>query len=226
MFGMIFTVVVSIGFPLLLFFYAYRQKKMLPFLLGSAAFLLSQVFFRMPLLQYLSEQYPAYTMMSMTEPILFGLVLGLSAGLFEETARFILMVFLMKQRDFQSGLLFGAGHGGIEAVLIVGIPVATLLFSSTVEISTGMAFIGGIERFFAIVLHIGLSIIVLQAVVQKRFRYVVFAIIIHGLVDALIVIIPLFVRQEFVLFVLEGTFAFIASMLLIYSLWIKRKGIL
>lgn len=167
MFGIIFTVIISIGLPLLLFFYAYRQKKVMPFLLGSAAFLLSQILLRIPLLQYLGENYPAYTMMSMTNPILFAIMIGLSAGLFEELARFILMTFLVKQRNFQAGFYFGAGHGGIEAVLIVGIPVATLLFSPTMALSSEMAFMGGIERFFAIVLHIGLSILILQAIVQK-----------------------------------------------------------
>lgn len=226
MFGIIFTVIVSIGLPLVLFFYAYWQKKVMPFILGSAAFLLSQILLRIPLLQYLGESYPAYTMMSMTNPILFAIMIGLSAGLFEELARFILMTFLMKQRNFQAGFYFGAGHGGIEAVLIVGIPVATLLFSPTMVLSSEMAFMGGIERFFAIVLHIGLSILVLQAIVQKRFRYVLFAILIHTLVDTLVVIIPLFVRQEVALFLIEGALAFIASMVLLYSLWIKRKGIL
>lgn len=163
MFGIIFTVIISIGLPLLLFFYAYRQKKVMPFLLGSAAFLLSQILLRIPLLQYLGENYPAYTMMSMTNPILFAIMIGLSAGLFEELARFILMTFLVKQRNFQAGFYFGAGHGGIEAVLIVGIPVATLLFSPTMALSSEMAFMGGIERFLRL-----FYILVFQFLFYKR----------------------------------------------------------
>lgn len=225
MLGVIFTVMISLGLPLILFFYAFQQKKLLPFILGSAAFLLSQIILRIPLLQYFGENYPAYTMMSMTQPILFALIIGLSAGLFEELARFIFMTFWMKQRDFQAGFLFGAGHGGIEAILIVGVPVAMLFFSPTVVMSNSMA-VGGIERFFAIIFHIALSILVLQAIVQKRFSYVILAILIHTFVDALVVIIPLFIRQDLALLVLEGAFALIASMMFMYSLWIKRKGIL
>lgn len=226
MYGIIFTVCISIGLPLFLFLYAFRKKKVIPFILGSIAFLVSQICLRLPLMQYLGENYLTYTMLSMTKPILFALIIALSAGLFEELARFLIMTFWMKQRDFQAGLLFGAGHGGIEAILIVGIPVGTLLLSSPIEISSSMAFIGGLERFFAIMLHIGLSILVLQAVVQKRFMYVLLAILIHTLVDALVGIIPLFVRQDIALFLVEGTLALIASIVLLYSLYIKRKGIL
>ncbi len=102
----------------------------------------------------------------------------------------------MKQRDWQSGFLFGAGHGGIEAVLIVGIPVISLLFSQTVIQNGDSYYFGGIERIFAMVLHVGLSFIVLQAVVQKKVRFVIIAILIHGAVNALASIIPLYVSGK------------------------------
>src|SRR5690625_7031839 len=111
-------------------------------------------------------------MFSAMQPVLFAVVIGLSAGVFEEMARFILMRFLMKQRDWQSGFLFGAGHGGIEAVLFVGISAVSLLLSPSLITSGELYFNGGLERLFAMLLHIGLSIIVLQGVVQKRFFYV------------------------------------------------------
>lgn len=59
------------------------------------------------------------------------------------------MRYFMKQRDWQSGFLFGAGHGGIEAVLIVGIPVISLLLSQTVIQNGDSYYLGGIERIFA-----------------------------------------------------------------------------
>lgn len=226
MFGMIFTAMISMGLPFLLFVYAYKQKYMMPFILGSAAFVVSQIFLRMPLLQYIGETYPAYTMLSMTNPIVFALIIGLSAGLFEELARYIFMVLWMKTRDFRAGFLFGAGHGGIEAVLIVGLPVLGFLFSPTLIESSYLTFVGGLERIFAMILHIGFSVLVLQGIVQKRFFYVLLAIVLHGFVDALIIIVPLFVPQNSALFVLEGAFALIAFLLLLYSLSVKRKGIL
>lgn len=224
--GIVFTVGISIGLPLIMFSYACYKKRTIPFILGILAFLSSQILLRIPILQYVGENSLAYSMFSATQPVLFGIALGLSAGVFEELARFIFMSFFMRRRDWKSGFLFGAGHGGIEAVLFVGIPVFTLLLSSTVIDPSGTFLMGGIERFFAMTLHIGLSIIVLQGVVQKRFRYVILAILIHGLVDALVVILPIYVPKDYALIVIEGALAFVALAVLAYSLRIKRKGVL
>jgi uncharacterized membrane protein YhfC len=44
---------------------------------------------------------------------------GLAAGSFEELGRFILFTWLLKKyRDYKSGISFGIGWGGIEAVLL------------------------------------------------------------------------------------------------------------
>ena len=46
-------------------------------------------------------------MFSVMQPVLFALLLSLSAGIFEEVARFIAMRYFMKQRDWQSGFYLG-----------------------------------------------------------------------------------------------------------------------
>lgn len=224
--GIIFTVGVTIGLPILALLYACYKKRYIPFLLGVLAFVVSQILIRIPILQYLGEHSTGYLMFNTTQPVLFAVVIGLSAGVFEEIARFIAMRFFMKQRDWKAGFLFGAGHGGIEAVLLVGISTVSLLFSSTAIAYNQDFFMGGAERIFAMMLHVGLSIIVLQGVVQKKFLYVVFAILIHGLVDALVGIIPLYMQGDSMMIVLEGTVAIFAFIVVGYSLWIKRKGVL
>ena len=110
--------------------------------------------------------------------------------------------------------LFGAGHGGIEAVLIVGIPVISLLFSQTVIQNGDSYYFGGIERIFAMVLHVGLSFIVLQAVVQK-FRYVVYAILIHGAANAIAGIISLYVPGKSGIIISEISIAICALLVLV-----------
>lgn len=209
---------------MLFLIYACQQKGFIAFILGIAAFVVSQVLLRIPILQYLSESTLGYSMLSVTQPVLFSILLGLSAGVFEELARYIFMLFFMKQRDWQAGFLFGAGHGGIEAILVVGIGMVVLLFSPTGIVGDANYLIGGIERFFAMLLHIGLSIIVLQGVVRKKFIYIVIAILIHGLIDALIGILPLYVPKDYALVMLEGTLAFLALAVFSYCVWIKRKG--
>lgn len=224
--GVIFTVAISVGLPLTALLYAFYKKRYIPFGLGILAFVVSQVLLRIPLMEYIGQNSAAYSMFSVTQPVLFSIIIGLSAGVFEELARFVAIKFLMKQRDWQSGFLFGAGHGGIEAVLFVGISAISLLFSPSIIASSELYFVGGIERLFAMLLHIGLSIIVLQGVVQKRFFYVILAILIHGMVDAFIGIFPLFLPGNYALIAIEAALVIIALVVFIYSLRIKRKGVL
>lgn len=119
--------------------------------------------------------------------------------------------------------LFGAGHGGIEAVLIVGIPVISLLFSQTVIQNGDSYYFGGIERIFAMVLHIGLSLIVLQAVIQKKFRYVVYAILIHGTANALAGIISLYVPGKSGIIMSEVSIAICVLFVFSYSFILKER---
>ncbi|MGE1127601.1 YhfC family glutamic-type intramembrane protease [Bacillus wiedmannii] len=223
--GLIFTIMICFGLPLVALLYAVWKKRYIPYMLGVLAFVVSQILIRIPILNYVNGTSTDFQMFSIMQPVLFVLLLSLSAGIFEEIARFIAMRYFMKQRDWQSGFLFGAGHGGIEAVLIVGIPVISLLFSQTVIQNDDSYYFGGIERIFAMVLHIGLSVIVLQAVVQKKFLYVVYAILIHGTANALAGIISLYVPGKSGIIMSEVSIAICALLVFSYSFILKRKGV-
>lgn len=222
--GVVFSLLISLVVPIIVFIFACVKRRFAPYLLGVLAFTVSQVVIRIPILKYIQEHSTAYHIFSITQPILFAIVIGLSAGVFEGMARFVMMRYFMKQKDWQSGFLFGAGHGGIEAILFVGINAVTYVFSPLAIAYNSSFFIGGIERLFAMLLHIGLSIIVLKGIVHKKFSYVLVAILIHGLVDSLIGILPIFLPGEYVLLSIELSLAIIASAVFIYSLLIKRKG--
>ncbi|PEJ08664.1 YhfC family glutamic-type intramembrane protease [Bacillus wiedmannii] len=223
--GLIFTTMISFGLPLVALLYAVWKKRYIPYMLGVLAFVVSQILIRIPILNYVNGTSIDFQMFSVMQPVLFVLLLSLSAGIFEEIARFIAMRYFMKQRDWQSGFLFGAGHGGIEAVLIVGIPVISLLLSQTVIQNGDGYYFGGIERIFAMILHIGLSFIVLQAVVQKKFRYVVYAILIHGTANALAGIISLYVPGKNGIIMSEVSIAICTLVVFRYSFILKRKGV-
>src|SRR5699024_9182867 len=97
MVGILFALIISIGIPFSLFIYALFKKQTWPFLLGVLAFVISQVFFRMPILQLLEAHSVQYSLFSVTNPILFSILLALSAAIVEEFARYIFMRFLMKK---------------------------------------------------------------------------------------------------------------------------------
>lgn len=177
---------ITVVIPLAILIYAIYKKRFIPFLLGVIAFVVSQVLLRIPLITYLQTESSQYQQWSVSNPILMILLLSFSAGLFEEIARFIAMRFFMKQRDVLSGLVFGVGHGGIEAFLLVGL--ATILsVASVVGMETYL--LTGLERALAIVTHICLSLIVLRAVQHQQFNKVWLAIMIHGLLNSTVTIV-------------------------------------
>lgn len=138
-------------------------------------------------------------------------VLSLSAGIFEETARYLVLRVLAKDvRGWNCAVMFGAGHGGIEAILLVGGSALSNLFvlanaemllaqtqaaapgqvaALTAQIdalrNVGIGMIGAslVERVFAVMLHIGLSVMVMRAVEDRDLRWLGLAILIHFLAN-------------------------------------------
>ncbi|HLE16057.1 MAG TPA: YhfC family glutamic-type intramembrane protease, partial [Anaerolineales bacterium] len=99
--------------------------------IGGAIFILSQVFhlpfnflLLNPFLQHtLPEKLPAAWVLPVT-----ALILGLSAGSFEELARWAGYRWWVKDaRSWSRGLLYGAGHGGVEALLLGGLVLVTYI---------------------------------------------------------------------------------------------------
>lgn len=226
MFGLLIAVSISFVMPVGALIYAWRQRKVIPFILGAGTFIFSQILVRIPILEYLSQHSTNYSLLQAMQPVLFAVLLGLSAGVAEELARYAAMRFLMKARDWQSGFLFGMGHGGMEAILFVGINALFLLFSPEATTYGSAFLIGGVERFFAIMLHVGLSFIVMRSVSEKKFRYTLFAVLIHGLADALVGLIPLWVPADQSILITEIVVALIAAAVFGYGLRMKKRGVL
>lgn len=139
-------------------------------------------------------------------------VAGLSAGLCEEGARYLVLRFWRKEaRSWAQGLAFGAGHGGVESIL-VGLSVLSGFVSMLVLRSLGLEalglsgelleqarsqmeaywaiswylpLLGGVERIFAITMQMAFALLVLQAVVQRNLLWLAAAILAHALVDGL-----------------------------------------
>lgn len=145
---------------------------------------------------------------------LYALYGGLAAGLFEESGRWLTMKYFMKQRlDRDNALMFGVGHGGIEAILLVGLSgvsnlsASLMINSGAMEASlgtldeatraateaqlaalgttpSGVFFLGGVERLIAIALHIALSFLVYRAVKERRPSLWLLAVAVHAWIDA------------------------------------------
>jgi uncharacterized membrane protein YhfC len=134
----------------------------------------------------------------------------LSAGLWEELTRFfVFKIWAKNARTWRKGVLLGAGHGGIEAVLfgliafyafltMVNLRNADLsqlvpeaqLALARLQVNTYWSapwpstLLGAAERLLTVPCQIALSVLVLQAFTRRKFYWVGLAILWHTAIDA------------------------------------------
>jgi len=88
-------------------------------LLGAVGFFVPQIVIRLPLLNMLSAT-EGFVSFAQSHPFLYALGLAFTAGLFELAGRYAVARCMKRDLSFQRALAAGLGHGGIEAMLIVG----------------------------------------------------------------------------------------------------------
>jgi uncharacterized membrane protein YhfC len=141
-------------------------------------------------------------------------LLGLSAGVCEEGARFLAYRFALRRaRTWPEGILFGAGHGGMEAALLGGLALYGLAQAiayrdldlaailppdqvATVQSQLAaywadpwyVAMLGALERAGALCIQIALAVLVLQVFVRRQAGWIAVAVGWHALVDAIAVL--------------------------------------
>lgn len=202
--------------PVVLGAFLVRRLGTRPRLLawGAATFIAAQAL-RFPLLWALTHATQAGILPAPPAAMAFGfniLVLSLTASLFEETARYVGYRFVLPDaRDWSDAVTYGAGHGGIESIILGALVALTLANMTalagadpdtlthldagqravlTAQVSQYwaspwyMPLLGGIERAFAICLHMALAVIVLKAVVTRRLLWLVAAIAAHATANA------------------------------------------
>lgn len=213
---MVITCMISFGMPIALFLYLRLVKKadIYPFFVGCTVMLLF-AFILESGAHHLVFSSPAGSTIR-GNIWLYALYGGLMAGLFEETGRYLAFCFALKKYRAKNvnALMYGAGHGGFEAMVIAGLTminnivwsfminngrIAELTGSLTgdqltqAQQSIGLLIstpsyqflLGGVERIFAIILQISLSVLVWFAVKWKGKLYLYpAAILIHFAVDA------------------------------------------
>lgn len=185
--------------------------------IGAATFVLSQIghlLFNSQVLNGLLVR------LGWAEPDSTGALLGLaaavglSAGVFEETARYLMYRFwARRERRWEAALMIGAGHGGIEAVLLGllalyaliqvlslrGVDLAGVVPPEQLETTRLQiegywalpwygALLGALERASALCLHLSLSVLVLQAFTRRNALWLGLAIAWHALANAAAVV--------------------------------------
>ncbi len=169
-------------------------------------------------------------------------ILGLSAGLWEELARFATYRWWAKEaRSWRKGVMLGAGHGGIEAILtgvMIFVNFMYMMAIRNVDLTNlvpldqlGVAqqaiaqfwsapwyaiLLGAMERAFALPIQISFSLLVLQCLTRKQPGWLFLAIGWHALVDAAAVF-TLGTRGVYVAEAVVGAFCLL-SLVVIFAL--------
>lgn len=183
------------------------------FIIGAATFIGSQVL-HIPFNELALK--PLIERMSLNAPgelealLAVALLLGLSAGLFEESARALVYgLWLRRERSWREAIGYGLGHGGVEAGLLGALMLVTLarlLALREVDLATVFpaeqlalaqaqiaAYWGAawhqtlaapVERALAMCLHVGLSLLVMQAFLRRNAMWWLAAVALHTLANA------------------------------------------
>ena len=202
-FGMACSALLAIGFPVVLLVFWHKKTHASYAAAGVGALMF--LVFAMVLEQLLHTvvlRPDGFVANTTWAYVLYG---ALAAGVFEETGRFVGFRFLMKREPQRAaGVMYGIGHGGIEAVLVGGTAaISNLLFAiqynagalagsapydtaaqTIASTAPGLFFVSGIERIIAVCLHIALSVLVFTAVNRAgRLWLYPLAILLHAGVD-------------------------------------------
>lgn len=176
----------------LLFMMKGRKGVFGVWIAGALGFIIPQMVIRIPVLQALGAM-PAFQLFTKEHPYIYVFTLALTAGLFETAGRMVVLkIALGKRLSYMTGLAAGAGHGGIEAMAILGLAyvnnLAISLFinkgslstmipdevlaetvrKSLVDTAPNLFLMAGFERIFTMMFHLLLSVILTLFIMKKR----------------------------------------------------------
>lgn len=113
-----------------------RQGVLSAWLLGAAGFFVPQILIRLPLLTVLQNR-SGFAAFAQSAPFLYAFSLAFTAGLFELAGRFAAAKLLGNRLTRTRALAAGLGHGGIEAILLVGMTYINNLIFIVLILSGG-----------------------------------------------------------------------------------------
>ena len=218
-----------------------------PIGIGVAGFVLSQIghipFNQFLLLPGLERWGIDLTAQSGQSLLILGLAAGLSAGVFEEVARYLIFRFWLRREE--GAFLpwkYGIGHGGVEALLVGFLALYALvqvlvlggegvlqgfpaeqaeLIQSQLEVYWAVPWhqtlLGAWERISALLFHLGASVFVYKSVREKNILWFLVALLGHTALNAFAVVA---VKQMG--FLLIEVLLFVFAVLWIAGAWAVR----
>ena len=242
--------IVMVVFPIMVSAYLINKYKTnwKMWGIGGLIFIISQVG-HIPFNSIASKLLNNTTMilLDQNQKIIFNaLFLGLSAGIWEETSRYVgYRVWLKKPKAWIDGLTLGLGHGSFESILIgflaiyvliqmvglKGVDLTNIVPLDRLEFTMNSiqqywnanwfdSLLGSIERIFTLPLQILLSLLIVNIFKRRKIGFYFLAVIIHTVVDASAVLLISFTN----VYLTETFIGVISFFSIIAIILLKDKG--
>ncbi len=215
--------------------------------IGVLVFLLSQAVTRVPAMIWFQTLPSVQAVLK--QPVwswLFFFFAAFTAGLFEEGGRWLAFRFLVPpgERSWRTALMLGAGHGGLESVLLGGLALlAALAFylalvylppetfgaaktqleplrAEFIGLQGWEPLLGAWERCCALLIQLALTVLVVQAFLRGRRRWWWYALGAHTLVDFTVIGLMSVVVKRWGTQVGAGLTEGLVGVFAVLSLWI------
>lgn len=210
---LVFSFAVPIG--AMIFWKKKTDVSVAPFLIGAVAFFVFAMVLEQLVHFLVLGLNSSVSDFLLSRPWLYAVYGGFTAGLFEETARFLVFKTMMKKNiGRENAITYGLGHGGIECIMILGMTMisnlmiavlfnsmgaeafvaqyapeqATALLQSIETINAihpAEAVMACFERVCAMALQIELSVLVFAAVRLGKYWLYPVSILLHMGIDFL-----------------------------------------
>lgn len=202
--SLVFTTVLPIS--LLVILSLKKKISPIPMLVGVGAFFLSQIILRIPLMSIFSTMGWYQSFAQNYSIIYIILVGGLTAGLFEETARLGGAKLLKSNTSYKDAISFGLGHALCEVIMLNGMTnvnnvllslqinsgnseiiaayTANGILQSLTSATPMLIALGLLERLPAIVFHIFATLLVFKGVNEHKIYYYLLAILAHTILNS------------------------------------------
>lgn len=228
--------------PVALALVAWRRlgASWLAWLAGAGTFFVFQLVLRVPWVAALGAALGPTLKASPALSAAYIVFLSFTAGLFEETGRWVVYRFVWKDRAPKNALMLGLGHGGLESMLLVGLSIAGSLYlyvalghgvkvplpeaalAAIAKQFEGLtplnALAGGVERLSAMALHVGCSLLVLQVFTRGQLRWLWLAMAVHTSMNAVGVLLA----KHAGVWISEGAMALFAAAALAWAVRLAR----
>lgn len=208
---LLFSLALPIG--AIIFWKKRQDVSLVPFAVGVAAYFVFAMVLEQLVHFLVLGLNPTVSDFLLSRPWLYAVYGGLTAGVFEETARFLVFHTMMKKNiGRENAITYGLGHGGIECIFVLGmtmfsnIMIAALFNSMGAEafiaqyspdqadavlqsiemingINPASALVACLERACAMALQVELSVLVFAAVRLHKLWLYPVCVLLHAIID-------------------------------------------